>query len=100
MQSGKDDVTVKLVRPIPVYIVYGTAIAYPDGEVHFYDDLYGHDAALGKVLAKGYQYFWGLPDHMNTKFANCRGLALHDIHPRKYLNIWWTPISSDQRRLA
>ena len=52
MQSGKDDVTVKLVRPIPVFIVYGTAIAYPDGEVHFYDDLYGHDARLRAALSK------------------------------------------------
>jgi len=24
--------------------------------VHFFDDLYGHDAALEKVLAKGYPY--------------------------------------------
>jgi murein L,D-transpeptidase YcbB/YkuD len=52
MQSGPDNVTVKLVRPIPVFIVYGTAIAYPDGEVHFYDDLYGHDARLRAALAK------------------------------------------------
>jgi len=27
-----------------------------DGLVHFYDDIYGHDAALEKVLAKGYPY--------------------------------------------
>jgi len=24
--------------------------------VHFYDDIYGHDASLEKVLAKGYPY--------------------------------------------
>jgi murein L,D-transpeptidase YcbB/YkuD len=25
-----------------------------DGAVYFYDDIYGHDASLEKVLAKGY----------------------------------------------
>jgi murein L,D-transpeptidase YcbB/YkuD len=53
MDSGRDNVTVRLSRPIPVFIVYGTAIAYEDGEVHFYDDLYGHDRALAELLAKG-----------------------------------------------
>jgi L,D-transpeptidase YcbB len=56
MQNGKDDVTVKLARPVPVFIVYGTAIAYENGEVHFYDDIYGHDAKLEGALAKGYPY--------------------------------------------
>ena len=53
MDSGSDNVTVRLARPIPVFIVYGTAIAYEDGEVHFYDDLYGHDRRLAELLAKG-----------------------------------------------
>jgi len=52
MQSGPNNVTVKLARPIPVFIVYGTAIAYPNEEVHFYDDLYGHDAQLMEALRK------------------------------------------------
>ena len=56
MQAGKDNVTVNLVRPIPVFIVYGTAIAYENGEVHFYDDIYAHDARLAKALAKGRPY--------------------------------------------
>ena len=56
MQNGKDNVTVTLVKPIPVFIVYGTAIAYEDGEVHFYDDIYGYDAKLAAALAKGYPY--------------------------------------------
>jgi murein L,D-transpeptidase YcbB/YkuD len=29
-----------------------------DGLVHFYDDIYRHDAALQQVLAKGYPYPW------------------------------------------
>jgi murein L,D-transpeptidase YcbB/YkuD len=56
MQSGKDNVTVNLVKPVPVFIVYGTAIAYENGEVHFYQDIYGHDATLAKAIAKGRPY--------------------------------------------
>jgi murein L,D-transpeptidase YcbB/YkuD len=56
MQSGKDDATVSLTKKIPVFIVYGTALAYENGEVHFNDDIYGHDAQLAAALAKGYPY--------------------------------------------
>jgi L,D-transpeptidase YcbB len=56
MQSGKDDVTVNLVNRVPVFIVYGTALAYVNGEVHFSEDIYGHDAELAAALAKGYPY--------------------------------------------
>lgn len=56
MQKGKDNVTVNLSQRIPVFIVYGTALAYENGEVHFYDDIYGFDAKLASALAKGYPY--------------------------------------------
>jgi L,D-transpeptidase YcbB len=56
MQNGKDNVTVNLVKRVPVFIVYGTALAYENGEVHFSDDIYGHDAKLAAALAKGYPY--------------------------------------------
>ncbi len=56
MQSGKDDVTVNLVNRVPVFILYGTALAYANGEVHFSDDIYGRDAELATALAKGYPY--------------------------------------------
>ena len=56
MQRGQDNVTVNLVRQVPVFIVYGTAIAYENGEVHFYDDIYGHDTRLAQALAKGRPY--------------------------------------------
>ena len=56
MQSGNDDVTVSLAKRVPVFIVYGTALAYENGEVHFSDDIYGHDASLAAALAKGYPY--------------------------------------------
>jgi len=58
MQKGSNDVTVKLARSIPVFIIYGTALAYENGEVHFWKDLYGHDADLAQALAKGYPYPW------------------------------------------
>jgi L,D-transpeptidase YcbB len=56
MQSGKDNVTVNLAKRVPVFIVYGTALAYENGDVHFTDDIYGHDAKLAAALAKGYPY--------------------------------------------
>jgi len=56
MQNGTDNVTVSLAEPIPVFIVYGTALAHENGEVHFYDDIYGFDAKLAAALANGYPY--------------------------------------------
>jgi murein L,D-transpeptidase YcbB/YkuD len=56
MESGKDNVTVTLAKRVPVFILYGTAVAYENNEVHFYDDIYGHDAKLAQALAKGYPY--------------------------------------------
>ena len=56
--KGDTPQQVKLAQPIPVFIVYGTAVVTEDGLVHFYDDIYGHDTALEKALAKGYPYVW------------------------------------------
>jgi len=56
MQHGSDNVTVSLDRQVPVFIVYATALAYENDEVHFYEDIYGHDAKLAAALAKGYPY--------------------------------------------
>ncbi len=56
MQSGKDDVTVRLVKSVPVFVVYGTALTYENGDVHFSEDIYGYDASLAAALAKGYPY--------------------------------------------
>jgi murein L,D-transpeptidase YcbB/YkuD len=54
--NGSETQQVNLAHPIPVLIVYATVIVTEDGIVHFYDDIYGHDAALDKVLEKGYPY--------------------------------------------
>jgi murein L,D-transpeptidase YcbB/YkuD len=54
--NGSPNNQVNLTRPIPVLIVYATVIITEDGLVHFYDDIYGHDATLEKVLQQGYPY--------------------------------------------
>ena len=58
MEAMNGDTTfrVNLSRPIPVLILYGTAIVTESGEAHFFDDIYGHDAELEQALAKGYPY--------------------------------------------
>ncbi len=56
MESGPDNQSVTLAKKVPVFIVYGTAVAYENGDVHFYDDIYGYDAKLAAALAKGYPY--------------------------------------------
>jgi murein L,D-transpeptidase YcbB/YkuD len=54
--SGTATQQVNLTHPIPVLIVYLTAIVLEDGLVNFFDDIYGHDKALQQALAKGYPY--------------------------------------------
>jgi murein L,D-transpeptidase YcbB/YkuD len=54
--NGEKSVQVNLNSPIPVLILYGTARVDEDGNVDFYDDIYGHDAKLALALAKGYPY--------------------------------------------
>ncbi|MCR6630660.1 MAG: L,D-transpeptidase family protein [Magnetospirillum sp.] len=44
--------TLKLERPLTVYLMYMTAWADDDGTVHFRDDLYGHDGRLKAALKK------------------------------------------------
>ena len=43
---------VSLDDPIPVYLMYLTTSVDEDGTVFFYDDVYGFDAELAKMLAK------------------------------------------------
>jgi murein L,D-transpeptidase YcbB/YkuD len=47
---------VYLEHAVPVYILYATAVARQDGRTFFYEDLYGHDATLGALLARGFPY--------------------------------------------
>jgi L,D-transpeptidase YcbB len=52
--QGEKPLQVDLPRPIPVLIVYATAVVLETGEVRFFDDVYGYDAELDKIAAKGY----------------------------------------------
>jgi murein L,D-transpeptidase YcbB/YkuD len=54
MNSGRDSQQVNLAQKIPVVIIYATAVVLPDGQVKFFQDIYGHDAHLEKALARGY----------------------------------------------
>jgi murein L,D-transpeptidase YcbB/YkuD len=48
MERGESS-TLRLQRPLPVLIVYGTALV-KEGQVYFFDDLYGHDHVLDAAL--------------------------------------------------
>ncbi len=47
---------VDLAKPVPVHIIYATAIAREDGTVLFHDDIYGLDAELAVQLRRGFPY--------------------------------------------
>ena len=54
MKSGPDSQRVNLARKRPVVIIYATAVVLPNGEVKFFEDIYGHDASLERRIARGY----------------------------------------------
>ena len=54
--NAETPLQVTLPRPIPVLIMYGTATVEENGEVHFFDDVYGHDKQLEAALANGHPY--------------------------------------------
>jgi murein L,D-transpeptidase YcbB/YkuD len=56
MKTGADNIQVNLKKPIPVLILYSTAVVNPDGEVRFFNDIYGYDKSLNKVLSNGPPY--------------------------------------------
>jgi L,D-transpeptidase YcbB len=56
LNSGPDNHQVNLKTPVPIVIFYITAEVEEDGDVHFFDDIYGYDDAMRKVLAKGPPY--------------------------------------------
>jgi murein L,D-transpeptidase YcbB/YkuD len=51
VKSG-ERIDAKLPRPVPVYWVYVTAWANPDGIVQFRDDVYGHDGLAPAPVAQ------------------------------------------------
>jgi L,D-transpeptidase YcbB len=49
--QGPDPAAVKLRQPIQLVTIYVTAVALENGEVRFFDDIYGEDEVLEKELA-------------------------------------------------
>ena len=47
--TGGASSTVPLAEPVPVLIAYGTVVP-KNGRIHFYNDVYGHDARLQAAL--------------------------------------------------
>jgi L,D-transpeptidase YcbB len=45
---------VNLPSPIPVLIVYGTAVTKEDGRTYFFEDIYGYDKVLEKLFTRAY----------------------------------------------
>ena len=56
MNSGPDNHQINLRTPLPIVIFYVTGFVEDDGHTHFFDDIYGYDAQLQAVLAKGMPY--------------------------------------------
>lgn len=48
--AGARETFVRVESPVTVVIAYATAVARRDGTISFYEDLYGHDAALERAL--------------------------------------------------
>jgi murein L,D-transpeptidase YcbB/YkuD len=56
MTAGPDNKTLGLKTQIPIVIFYLTGLVEEDGQIHFFDDIYGYDAEMQQVLAKGPPY--------------------------------------------
>lgn len=61
MKRGPNNRHVSLERPVGVYLLYSTVVVDEDGTTHFFEDIYGHDARLDAVLAKGPPYPYPTP---------------------------------------
>lgn len=48
--NGPRPLQINLRQPIRVFIVYGTAVATESGGVLFFEDIYGHDAQLTRLI--------------------------------------------------
>lgn len=50
--AGGGTRAVRLKNPTPVLLLYGTAVVMEDGQVRFFDDIYGIDRVLDEALRK------------------------------------------------
>ena len=44
--QGTETISIRVARPIQLVIMYSTAAVMENGEVHFFEDIYGEDGAL------------------------------------------------------
>jgi murein L,D-transpeptidase YcbB/YkuD len=71
MNNGPNNRTVSLKTQLPIVIFYLTARVDEDGKTDFFDDLYGYDASMQKVFAKGPPYpIKPYPSSPKTKTAD------------------------------
>ena len=49
---GDKTFSVRLAKPVPIFILYGTVVVDTDGAVLFFDDVYGHDRKLEDLLRR------------------------------------------------
>jgi len=47
---GSETFTVRLAFPVPIFILYGTVVVDTNGEVLFFEDIYGYDERLDELL--------------------------------------------------
>jgi L,D-transpeptidase YcbB len=52
--NGEKTIRANPEKRIPVLIVYTTAVATEEGEVHFFEDIYGQDAELESALQRSH----------------------------------------------
>jgi L,D-transpeptidase YcbB len=52
--NGDETIRVDVKNPIPILILYGTAVVTDTGEIQFFDDIYGYDASLERALNEDY----------------------------------------------
>ena len=54
LDAGKTK-TVHLSKPLPVFLLYWTAMVEPNGVVHFFNDVYSRDTAVAEALDEPFQ---------------------------------------------
>ena len=76
--AAHDRQVVPLEEPVPVYLVYWTAWADPNGDIHFRDDIYGRDQTLLEAMTA--------PPALHT---TCRNVEPHPTYLGDYRAGGW-----------
>jgi murein L,D-transpeptidase YcbB/YkuD len=79
---GTESISVKVKRQIQVVTLYSTATVMKNGEVHFFQDIYGEDASLEKELAAQPRTTVPLPVARNNPFE----VTASDLRPGPILS--------------